>query len=91
MQARARWKMSEAPGNAAVTGERDAELLRRAAEVLMNCTKVAITVKPTLDKPYPDDPRWTPWTRWMERRAREAHDLSREIRKYLADTGRREP
>lgn len=25
-------------------------------------------IKPILDKPYPDDPRWTPWTRFVEPR-----------------------
>lgn len=25
-------------------------------------------VKPNLDKPYPDDPRWTPWSRFVEPR-----------------------
>ncbi|MFE7720112.1 hypothetical protein ACFU44_13845 [Nocardia rhizosphaerihabitans] len=25
-------------------------------------------VKPHLDKPYPDDPRWTPWSRFVEPR-----------------------
>jgi hypothetical protein len=34
----------------------------------MDCAKMAITVKPNLDKPYPDDPRWSPWTRWVEPR-----------------------
>jgi hypothetical protein len=27
-------------------------------------------VKPHLDKPYPDDPRWSPWTRFVEPRLR---------------------
>lgn len=26
-----------------------------------------IAVKGHLDTPYPDDPRWTPWTRFIER------------------------
>lgn len=25
-----------------------------------------MAIKPFLDKPYPDDPRWTPWTRFVE-------------------------
>lgn len=72
-------------------GALDAELLRQAAEALWNCTKAALTVQPNLTAPYPDDPHWSPWTRWMERRAREAHDLAVKIRKHLAETGRREP
>jgi hypothetical protein len=26
-----------------------------------------IAVKGSLDQPYPDDPRWSPWTRFVER------------------------
>lgn len=60
----------------------DRELLEQAAETLMNCAKAALTVKPNLDKPYPDDPRWSPWTRWVEPRARRAHDLAITIRQH---------
>lgn len=28
------------------------------------------------NEPYPDDPRWTPWTRFGERAAREVDDLA---------------
>jgi hypothetical protein len=24
-----------------------------------------VTVQPVLNQPYPDDPRWTPWTRFV--------------------------
>jgi len=59
------------------------ELLRQAADALWKCAKAALTVKPTLDQPYPDAPEWTPYTRWVERPAREAHDLAMAIRKHL--------
>ena len=29
-----------------------------------------LTVLPLLDKPYPDDPRWSPWTRFVQPRLR---------------------
>jgi hypothetical protein len=31
-------------------------------------------VKPYLDKPYPDDPRWTPYTRFIEPRMKMMHE-----------------
>lgn len=64
----------------------DRELLGQAAEALWGCAKAALTVEHSLDKPYPDDPRWSPWTRWVERPAREAHDLAMAIRKHLKAT-----
>jgi len=68
-------------------GER--ELLEQAAEALWECSKAALTVKPDLDKPYRDDPRWSPWTRWVEPRARRAHDLAMTIRKHLREAEQR--
>jgi hypothetical protein len=41
-------------------------LLVRAEEALKASYKAALTVKPTLDRPYRDKPQWTPWTRWVE-------------------------
>ena len=35
-----------------------------------------IAVKGHLDTPYPDDPRWTPWTRFIERTLRRVDDLA---------------
>lgn len=83
-------KWREAAGS--VTAELDAarsartaagELLKRAADALWNSSKAALTVEPVLKVPYPDDPRWSPWTRWVERPAREAHDAAMAIRKHL--------
>lgn len=61
----------------------ECELLADAAEALWACSKAALTVKPTLDVPYPEAPAWTPYTRWVELPAREAHDLCMKIRKHL--------
>lgn len=34
-----------------------------------------IAVKPHLDAPYPDDPRWTPWTRFIERELQRVDEM----------------
>ena len=65
----------------------DRELLEQAADALWKCAKSALTVKPSLDQPYPDAPEWTPYTRWVERPARQAHDLAMVIRKHLKEAG----
>jgi hypothetical protein len=65
----------------------DLELLEAAARALRSFTLSALTARKYLDKPYTDDPRWSPWTRWLEPEARRAHDLSRMIRKRLAQDG----
>ena len=64
----------------------DRELLERAAVALIDCATAALTVKPDLDQPYRDDPRWSPWTRWVEPGAQRAHDLAITIRKHLRET-----
>ena len=46
-----------------------------AAEALRAVGKAALVVKPTLDKPYDDDPSQTPWSRFMEAPARAAYNL----------------
>jgi len=70
-------------------GTDDRELLRQAADALWNCAKSALTVKPVLDTPYePPYEEWTPYTRWVERPAREAHDLAMAIRKHLKTSAR---
>lgn len=48
-----------------------AQLLRR--EIVASL----IAVKPHLDKPYPDDPRWTPWTRFVERTLARVDELAK--------------
>lgn len=64
----------------------DRELLQQAADALWDCVKASLTVKPNLDEPY--DPPYedlTPYTRWVERPARRAHDLAVKIRKRLRE------
>lgn len=63
------------------------DLLEQAAAALKAVGKAALVVKPTLDKPYPDDPSWTPWTRFMEQPARTAYNLGAEIRRVLKASG----
>lgn len=64
----------------------DRELLERAAAALMDCATVALTVQPDLEQPYRDDPRWSPWTRWVEPKANRAYELAVTIRKRLRET-----
>lgn len=73
----------EAVSGAEPTGR---ELLEQAAVALMDCATVALAVQSDLDQPYRDDPRWSPWTRWVEPRAQRAHDLAITIRKHLRET-----
>ena len=65
---------------------RERELLDQAQKALWNCAKAALTVKPALDQPYPEQPESTPYTRWIERPSREAHDLAMTIRRHLRDS-----
>lgn len=57
--------------------------LAEASHALRAIGKAAIVVQPTLDKPYPDDPRWTPWTRWMRDPTRRAYNLGILLRRQL--------
>ena len=65
------------------TYERYEALLVEAAATLKAVYIAGLTVQKSLDKPYPDDPRWTPWTRWMGQPCRDAHDLRAKIKKAL--------
>jgi hypothetical protein len=56
-------------------------LLQQAAAALEAAGRAALVVKGTLIKPYPDDPRWSPWTRFVEQPARDAYNLGLELRK----------
>ena len=58
-------------------------LLVEAASILKALYTAGLTVKPTLDKPYDDNPNWTPWTRWVGRPCEEAHELRSRIKKAL--------
>lgn len=57
--------------------------LAEAADALRAVGRAAIVVQPVLDTPYPDDPRWTPWTRWMRDPARRAYTLGILLRRQL--------
>ncbi len=57
--------------------------LAEAAAALRAIGKACIVVQPTLDVPYPDDPRWTPWTRWVAKPARVAYNLGILLRRQL--------
>lgn len=50
-----------------VRAERDeyAAALDRARAARSRVSSALIAVAPLLDQPYPDDPRWTPWTRFV--------------------------
>jgi hypothetical protein len=60
------------------------ELLRECAEALRKNETTWIALSATLDQPYPDDPRWSPWTRFGERAARAASQAKRSARAFLA-------
>lgn len=63
--------------------------LAAAAHALKEISKACLVVKPTLDHPYRDDPRWTPWTRFVDRPAKVAFGLGVDLaRRYgVGDTG----
>lgn len=46
-----------------------------ARRLRRNILASLIAVKGHLDTPYPDDPRWTPWTRFIERTLRDVDEL----------------
>lgn len=50
-----------------------------------------IAVKGKLDQPYPDDERWTPWTRFIEPALRRLDEAEKDLREALArlDTNER--
>lgn len=35
-------------------------------EAVRHLAAALIAIEPHLSTPYPDDPRWTPWTRFVE-------------------------
>lgn len=59
------------------------EQLAEAATALYAIGRACIVVQPTLDVPYPDDPRWTPWSRWVAGPARTAYNLGVLLRRQL--------
>ena len=59
-------------------------LLAAASEALRENITTWITLQPMLNEPYPDDPRWTPWTRFGKRAADIAVEAKAAIRVALA-------
>ncbi|WP_326729008.1 hypothetical protein [Streptomyces phaeochromogenes] len=62
------------------------EQLAEAADALYAIGKACLVVKGTLDVPYQDDPRWTPWTRWVAKPARTAYNLGFLLRRRHSKT-----
>ena len=66
---------------------REVERLRgqlgEASDALRAVGKAALTVAPTLRKPYRDAPETSPWKQFMEQPARRAYDLGVRIRREL--------
>lgn len=60
------------------------EALRVAEEALRVNTTTWLALEPALGTPYPDDPRWTPWTRFGERAGRKATNALTTVRDALA-------
>lgn len=62
--------------------ELEAALAEAKASLGENIT-TWITLEPALSTPYPDDPRWTPWTRFGERAFRAAGRAHETVRRAL--------
>lgn len=43
------------------------EVIEQASLAVRETAKALITLEETLKQPYPDDPRWSPWTRFIDR------------------------
>ena len=75
------WKAKVLPLEARLAEVEQA--LREAKEALDKTVPVLLTVKPNLDRPYPDALTLTPWTRWCEPLARRVDDARRSARAVL--------
>jgi hypothetical protein len=53
------------------------DAVQRARLACRRLTSALIAVEPLLTKPYPDDPRWTPWTRFVGPALKELSDALR--------------
>lgn len=53
------------------------DAIERARLARRRLTSALIAVEPLLAKPYPDDPRWTPWTRFVGPALKELSDALR--------------
>lgn len=53
------------------------DAIARARQARRRLTSALIAVEPLLTEPYPDDPRWTPWTRFVGPALKELSDALR--------------
>ena len=63
------------------------DALEQAESALRENITTWITLEPALGTPYPDDQRWTPWTRFGERAFRAAGRAQDAVRRALASGG----
>jgi hypothetical protein len=59
------------------------EALVEAGEALRNHATHWITISPLLEEPYPDDPRWSPWTRFGKRACDRGQAARKQVREAL--------
>ncbi|MFC8676737.1 hypothetical protein ACFUEN_29130 [Streptomyces griseorubiginosus] len=62
------------------------EQLAEAGDALYAIGKACLVVQSTLEVPYNDDPRWSPWTRFVGRPARTAYNLGVLLRRRHSTT-----
>ncbi|MFC5217293.1 hypothetical protein [Streptomyces coerulescens] len=60
--------------------------LAEAGDALYAIGRACLVVKGTLEAPYPDDPRWSPWTRFVSGPARTAYNLGFLLRRRYSKT-----
>jgi hypothetical protein len=60
--------------------------LAEAGDALYAIGKACLAVKGTLKVPYPDEARWSPWTRFVGRPARTAFNLGVLLRRRYSNT-----
>lgn len=60
--------------------------LAEAGDALYAIGKACLVVKGTLEVPYKDDSRWSPWTRFVGRPARTAYNLGVLLRRRYSNT-----
>ncbi len=71
--------------------ERLEAALKEAHHAIKETAKALMVVEGTLRKPYDDDPRWSPWTRFLDRNERSPWTLlvkaDTTARSVLQDSG----
>lgn len=61
--------------------QRHQQDLTEAETVLLDLSKRLLAVKTSLDRPYEDEPDWSPWTRFVEQPCRVAYNLGSRLRR----------